>query len=460
MYVIGHLIFLVHEMAHGGAAIALGGYFPFVQIDADGGRSIYIFPSGSASWKEALVLLAGPAANFLISVLAMAFVAAGIRRKPVKLLVIFTGGLAALMLVTGAGLVPPWWPRYKETGEAFYLLGLPSVYQYAIKIFWLLVGLAVLVGFFRLFFQELGAYFQVRSYRDRLMLVTAALGAPAAILIIIFSMVMLYSGYGEGVITIERHSPHIAFLILTYFLLPLLLKTAAPDNKETFKLPRPQFAACLSVALVFGAAQPVVFGNDRINPSGLFLSNKPPEVTVSACNVRVIVGADHRARIQLLMRAFPKEHRFLWQRVKNDEPDDWTYYDGFAEETLPVLLGVDDIRIIRHYSDQEAPFFNGSWDSGARIVEAEFDVMRLPRLQGDQGLRVLRFSDSWKQKGIGYIDFIGVSLEGGYTVGGAGTQPSGVGWPARKSATEVEWENISIDTSPTIAFVGIKPPQK
>ena len=455
LWVIGNSVTFVHEMAHGGTAVALGGYFPFVQIDADGGRSVYLFPAGAASWREAMVLLAGPMANFLIALAALALVAVGIKRPGLRLLTIYTGGVSALLLLNGTGLLPPWWVNYKETGMAFNLLNSPVSYQFIIKSVWLMMTVILVASLFRLFFRELTAFFPSGSYRDRFLLVTSVLGVPFILLIGVLSAVMFSNGYGEGVMTTRRHMPHIIGLVLTYFLLPLVITRAAPpEGRRQFMISRFQLLACLSVGAMLAIGQPIVFGNNRTNPSGLFLGDRPPEVNVSGCNVSVTLDDNFKARVRLLLRPFTREHNFLWERVRNAEPKDWQVYDEFARQSIPGLLGTDHFQITGHYADPEIPFFNAAWSRGARVIEAEADLSDLPK--GTQSVSVLTLTDFWRKRVQGYLDFTELKLEGNLQIVDFKVRPASAHSPTFQSNKLLQWENTDFETSFASGAVGIR----
>jgi hypothetical protein len=457
LYVVGNTVTLIHELGHGLTAVALGGYFPFVQIDAEGGRSVYLFPAGAASWREAMVLLAGPMVNFLIAISALALAVVGVKGRGLRLFVIYVGGVSALLLLNGTGLLPPWWANYKETGVALNLLNAPLSYQYIIKTVWLLMTMGLVACLFRLFFRELATFFPSASYRDRYLMVTSALALPFMVLIATLSAVMLTNGHEEGVITTKRHMPHIIVLILTYFLLPLVISRAAPaDGRTQFRVPRWQFVTCLAVGAIFAVAQPVVFGNNRTKPAGLFLADRPPEVVVSGCNVSLTLTDNYKARVRLLLRPFAQEHNFLWERIKNVEPKDWDFYEQFASENLSTLLGTDHFQITRHYSDPEVPFFNATWTQGARIIEAEADLSDLPKTKGPDSLSVLTLTDFWKKKAQGYIDFTELKLEGNLQIQRFKVRPEGARSPKLQTSNLLQWENTDYATSFMSGSVGIR----
>jgi ABC-type amino acid transport system permease subunit len=457
LYVVGNAVTLVHELGHGFTAVALGGYFPFLQIDAEGGRSVYLFPAGSASWREAMVLLAGPVVNFLVAIAALALAVVGVKGRGLRLFVIYVGGVSALLLLNGTGLLPPWWLNYKETGVALNLLNAPLSYQYIIKTVWLLMTMALVACLFRLFFRELATFLPSASYRDRFLMVTSSLGVPFMVLIATLSVVMLTNGHDEGVITIERHTPHIVVLFLTYFLLPLVINRAVPvEGRTQFRIRQWQFAACLAVGAVFAIAQPVVFGNNRTTPAGLFLYERPPEVIVSSCNVSVTLGDNYRARVRLLLRPFPQEHNFLWERIRNVEPKDWELYEQFASENLSTLLGTDRFQMTGHYSDPEVPFFNATWTHGARIIEAEADLSDLPKTKGPDSVSVLTLTDFWKKRAKGYIDFTELKLEGNLQIQRFKVRPEGARSPKLQTSNLLQWENTDYTSSFLTGAFGIR----
>ena len=456
VYVLGHMLILAHELAHGTAALLLGGYFPFFQIDADGGRSTFFFGPEAAPWRQALALLAGAGANTLISVFALAWVLGGIRNRELRFLAILTGGLSSLSLIVGSGLLPPWWARYKETGEAFTILGLAPVAQVLLKSVWIIIGILLALAFFRLFFRELMQQFPVSNYRSRFLLVTSALALPVMIVMAAMSVIMLSSGYGEGVITLSRHLPHIIFLLLTWALLPAVISSTehAPQLLRV-SVSRRQIALYALVAAAFAIAQPTVFGNDRVNPKGIFLT-RPPEVQVASLNVVVIIHKDRHATVRWLMRPFVSQHDFLWERLKDLEPADWHAYEKFAAENLAPLIGIAAPAEFTHYSDAGARFFDGKWTSGARVVEAETDLSESAFFGEQNSFHVLKIVDFWNERHIGYIDFIEVRADAPMQITGVGVEPQGAAAPTSRSDNLIRWENSSVARTFTRAFVAFK----
>lgn len=447
LYAIGFGLILAHEAAHGLTAAMVGGHFPFLQIDADGGRSIYMFPMGSPAWKEALVLLAGPAANLAISILAMGLVAGGVKSREWRRLIIFTGGLSALLLLFGAGIIPPWWTKYKETGEAIHLLGLSLRHELIIKVILTVVGTAFVFGFFRLLFKDLTDFFPASNYKERFLIVTAAVGFPMMLVMLLLSIVMLQSGYGEGVITTSRHLPHVIGLSLIYLLLPFAVRrTATGVESKPLELSKARPAAYVFCAVLVAVLQVSVFGNSRVNPRGLFLS-KPPEVQISSCNVSLVIGEDQKATVRLMMRPFPKEHEFLWDRVKGSAPDEWHYYEMFARQNLPLLLGTEELDLVGHFADPQVPFFNGAWGKGARVVEARVDLSRSKYFDGQKTPHVLQLVDFWRNQKIGYIDCMEVRVKGDMNITGVAVEPEGAILPANRNDKGVLWEHRNPEES-------------
>lgn len=385
-YVVIFALVSIHELAHGLTAVALGGYFPFMRLGIFSGSAVYLFPSGSSAWKEALVLLAGPLTSLCAALLMMGLVATGIKSRTAKLLALLAGELAALAFVFGTGLLSLWQPDGGggDAGRALALFALPRVYQYLAGAIWLMLGALLAVGFLRLLFRELAGSFPLD-----------------------FS-------------------------------------------------PRQILAVVAAVAVVI-ATQAILLGNAGASrSSGLFLSRKPPEVTVSACNVALTLGDEYRARVRVLMRPYVDRQEFLWERVKNDEPEDWGAYERFVLQKLPLMLGTDEVRIVRRYSDPEAEFFNGTWGRGARVVEAEVNLSSLPYLKESRDVRVLRLVDFWRSEGAGYIDLTKVSTEGGLRIGGFESHPEGTGAPALRTARQLQWENTSFDHSFAVSYIAIR----
>ena len=383
-YVVVYALVSLHELAHGFAAVALGGYFPFVRIGVGGGSAVYLFPADSPAWKEAVVLLAGPLTSLGAALLMLGLVAAGVKSKRGKLLALLVGELAALAFIFGTGLLSLWRPGGGggDAGRALGLLALPRVYQYSAGAIWLLLGALLALSFLRLLFRELSGSFPVTFSPRQLIGVTAA-------------------------------------------------------------------------AVALAAAQPILFGGGARHP-GLFLSRKPPEITVSACNVALTLDDEYRARVRVLMRPFVDRQDFLWQRVKDGEPEDWAPYEHFVLRKLPLMLGTDDVRIVRRYADAEAEFFNGSWGRGARVVEAEVNLSGLPYLGESRDVRVLRVVDFWRSEGAGYIDLTRVRTEGGLRIGGFESHPEGASAPVLRSARQLQWENTSFDHSFAVSYIAIR----
>lgn len=460
LYVVGHSLIAIHEIAHGATAVALGGHYPFVQIDADGGRSLFLMPPDSAPWKEAVALLAGAFSNFLVALIALALISAVPMDWKTRLFVAFVGGLSALLLVTGVGLLPPWWVKYKETGRALELLNLPRIYQVFIKSLWLGSGIAMFAGLFRLFYKEICRFFPAKSYKDRLLIATSTFAIPVLVIGAVLSVVMLSSGATEGVINPRRHYPHLMLLVLTYILLPLVIPSDRHEReKETFIFPRRLFVSLAAVAVGFAIIQPIVFGNSRKNPRGLFLS-RPPEFAVQACNVSITLHEDYKADVRFLMRPFPAEHGFLWKRIRDLEPENWGVYEEFVRDNLPRLLPSlskpQEVHILNRYSDPEARFFNGEWNAGARVIEARIDELQLPPDKGkDKKIRVLSIVDFWRSRRLGYIDHAELKLEGALQVVGLVTRPEGSGSPTSRQNNYLEWKN-TFDNHFLVSFVGIK----
>jgi hypothetical protein len=383
-YVVVYALVSLHELAHGFAAVALGGYFPFVRLGVGGGSAVYLFPADSPAWKEAVVLLAGPLTSLGAALLMLGLVAAGVKSKRGRLLALLVGELAALAFIFGTGLLSLWRPGGGggDAGRALGLLALPRVYQYSAGAIWLLLGALLALSFLRLLFRELSGSFPVTFSPRQLIGVTAA-------------------------------------------------------------------------AVALAAAQPILFGGGA-HHSGLFLSRKPPEIAVSACNVALTLDDEYRARVRVLMRPFVDRQDFLWQRVKDGEPEDWAPYEHFVLRKLPLMLGTDDVRIVRRYADAEAEFFNGSWGRGARVVEAEVNLSGLPYLGESRDVRVLRVVDFWRSEGAGYIDLTRVRTEGGLRIGGFESHPEGASAPVLRSARQLQWENTSFDHSFAVSYIAIR----
>jgi hypothetical protein len=244
-------------------------------------------------------------------------------------------------------------------------------------------------------------------------------------------------------------------LLAACFLRLVYKELAGPSPSPKFS--RGQVLAVTAAAVALAAAQPLLLGRGEAGrPAGLYLSRRPPEVSVSACNVALSIGDEYRARVRVLMRPFVDRQGHLWERVREAEPEDWAPYERFVQQKLPLMLGTEDVRIVRRYADPEAEFFNGSWGRGARVVEAEVNLSGLPFLRDSQEVRVLRVVDFWRSEGAGYIDLTKVSTEGGRRIGGFRSQPEGAGAPAVRSPNQLQWENTSFDHSFAVSHIAIR----
>lgn len=237
--------------------------------------------------------------------------------------------------------------------------------------------------------------------------------------------------------------------------LRLLSKELAGSFPLAFS--RRQMLSVVVAAAVVGAVQTMLLGGvGGGRSSELLLSRKPPEVTVSACNVELTLGDEYRARVRVLLRPFVDRQEVLWERVRRDEPEDWGTYERFVLQKIPLMLGTDEVRIVRRYSDPEAEFFNGTWGRGARVVEAEVNLSSLPYLKESREVRVLRVVDFWRNEGAGYIDLTKVSTEGGLRIGGFESHPEGAIAPVLRTPSQLQWENTSFDHSFAVSYIAIR----
>jgi hypothetical protein len=156
------------------------------------------------------------------------------------------------------------------------------------------------------------------------------------------------------------------------------------------------------------------------------------------------------------MRPFVSQHRFLWEQVSKTEPESWAYYDQFAHENLPLMFGTDSFRIVDRHADSQAPFFNGDWQNGARVIEAELDLSQLPYMQGPKSNRVLKIVDVWRNQGIGYLDFIEIKLEGGLQIYDYKSQPDTAATPVLLSGKHLQWQNPSFEKSFGVSYLAIR----
>ena len=453
-YVVIYTLILIHEMAHGCTALVLGGYFPFVQIGISEGSAVYLFPLGTARWKDVLVLLAGPLSNFLIAVTMMGVVATGIKQRQLRVLAVLMGGLSALGVIAGTGLLFIWRSGSGDIGRALDLMHFSSTLRIVSGGIWLLLAIAMVVSFFRLLFKELADFFPMGTYRSRFLLAVSAIAAPTVTIIGVQSI----SSFNVGdAMNWGRLTVYVMFVVVAASLLPLAMRPAGPGSQQRVFIVSPRLLALLFVAAACCATiQPLVLKNDQDNPSGLFLSRKPPEVTVSACNVRLTIREDYSARAQILMRPFVSQHGFLWEQVKNTEPDSWAYYDQFARESFPLMFGTGNFHIVDRRADTQAPFFNGDWQNGARVIEAEVDLSQLPYMQGPQSNRVLKIVDFWRNQGIGYLDFIEIKLEGSLQIYDYKSQPDSAAVPILLSKKQLQWQNPSFESGFAVSYLAIR----
>lgn len=453
-YVIVYALVFIHEMAHGCAALVLGGHFPFMQVGISKGNAIYIFPMGSLNWKEIVVLVAGPLVNFLIAILILGLVVTGIKNQQKRLLLILVGGLSALGFIAGTGLLYFWKSDSGDVGRALGLLRSMPVYRMAIGAVWLLLGAAMVVSFLQVFFKELARFFPTATYRDRLLLVSSAIAIPA--LIIIGGQTLSALNAGESM-NLPGQLLYAGLLLVVAFLHPLAIRSSSDGlAKQSFIMSPRVIAVFLIAATSLAVIQYEMFDSRNAKSSGLFLSRKPPEITVSACNVRLTIDEDYRARVQMLMRPFVSQQEFLWDRIKNDDPENWEYYERFVQENLPLMLGAYEFRIVNRYAGTQVPFFNGKWDSGARVIEAEVDLSRLPHLKGPQSNRVLKIVDFWRNQGAGYLDFTEIKVGGSLRINDFESHPDSAATPKLYSAKQLQWENSGFEHSFAVSYVAIR----
>jgi hypothetical protein len=196
--------------------------------------------------------------------------------------------------------------------------------------------------------------------------------------------------------------------------------------------------AYAAVAVAAILIQLFVFGPDAQHPRGLFLTADPPEINIAACNVHLRFEPSGRVRVQVLMRPFVSQHRFLWDRVRNSEPKRWQAYDDFVLGGVPHLVPAAACRIVRHRADRSARFYvDGRWEAGARVVEAEADLSAW----GPDPERTIRIVDFWRKQGIGYFDAVEAEMGGALTIGRLRVAPPDSRSPALVSERLVRWEN-------------------
>lgn len=201
------------------------------------------------------------------------------------------------------------------------------------------------------------------------------------------------------------------------------------------------YAAAAAAAVCI---QLFAFGLDAQHPRGLFLTADPPEVTVAACNVHLRFEPGARVRVQVLMRPFVSQHRFLWERVRNSEPKRWETYDDFVRRGVPRLVPAATWRIVERRADRSARFYvDGRWETGARVVEAEAE---LSAWGGDRE-RTVKIVDFWRKQGIGYFDAVEAETGGALTIGRLNVVPRDSRPPAILSERLVRWENSEFQGS-------------
>lgn len=457
LYVVYQSLTFFHELAHGLTAVSLGGYFPFVAVDADGGRSIFYFPLGAQLWKEAIVLLAGPVFNFLVAVIALVIIAVGTKESRARLVWALVGGVSALMVINMTGVFPPWRRNYKETGQALAMLGFPFAFQVTAKCLWLVFNAILIISFFRIIFRQVSYEFPTGTYRQRLALVTSVLIFPCIIIMSFQSIIMLSAGFGEGVINPNRHLPHMILLVVVFLSMPFIISSVKSDKQASFAVNGRQLLGWGIAAIAIASLQPVIFGNDRYNPRGLFLTKQLPEVNIEACNVIVTLDSDDKARVQLRMRPFNQTHNFLWDRANTYDPAEWKYYEEFARKNLRVLLGTDDFEIVGKYADRSLSFFNGAWGPGARVIEAQVPVSSLVKADADSGNQELKLVDFWGVRGMGYIDYAEVNVKNGLRIKNVNIDPSATA-PTRLQADNkrFQWLNTPFSTAPVTARLDLE----
>ncbi len=429
LFIAGQAIVLLHELAHGMTALALGGHFPFFQVTPASGRAIFLFSYGSPGWQDSVVLLAGYTAQILV---ACTLIPITFSKRPLsaaRFWGLFAGIDAAVSVLIGSGVAPPWQSR-GEIGQALAGLGLPSVMQPLWKT-GLAAGALVLAA---VFLGRVASAIDVSGserYLSRLRATSAVWGLPFIVLMAGYSMVTGAWRHGIG-----SGAPPILFALCAVLLTPLWWRpqTPVPGGSPTY-VRHTGWLALAAAAIVIG--QVTVFGLDQQHPRGVFLTRHAPEVTVASCNVFIRIDRES-AHVRMLMRPFVSEHEFLWEPVRNQAPDRWTYYDKFASDNLPRLLEMSRVQQIRRYWSAEMPFYAaGRWTRGARVVE--FDV-RLPGL-ADGPFMDVTVNDFWKQQKAGYLDFVQVELGEGLSFGDLASLPPGARPPAILNDRVARWLN-------------------
>ncbi len=453
-YVVVYCMVFVHEMTHGCTAVALGGYFPSARIGISGGNAVYVFPFGSGAWKEVLVLLAGPLVTLIAAPLMLGLVATGVKNTHLKLLAILVGALSSAGFATASGLFSTGRSAGGDVGRALAMAGLPGIYRGLLGVIWLLLGLALFASFFHLFFRELMQHFPAATYPRRLLLVLSSAYVPALIVIgansIISSAVNGHTGT-----PVKQWVYYLGFIALSSLLVTLAIsfRNFEPAPKP-LTVSRRQVIGLLVAAALAATAHAATNGRAGNTRQGLVLTTRPPEVNVSSCNIILNLNEDLHGQVLVLMRPYEEQHRFLWERIKETGPREWTYYERFVKENLRLMLATD-VRIVAHRADPYAPYFSGKWETGARIVEAEVDLSRIPSLAEGSGGRLLKLVDFWRSKGAGYIDFAEVNVGGRLRISDFKSQPERAGAPSFASGTRLRWENSSFESSFAVAYLAI-----
>ena len=441
LFIARQLVVLVHELSHGLAAVALGGQFQFFQIVFLDGRSIFVFPPDAPPWKEGAALLAGHGVSLALALACLAVARTSRQGSGRALFAAFTGAVAAASVLMGSNIVRPWVIQ-AEIGSGLSLLGLPRSARMAVDLAGLISAVVLTVVFLRRILDAVVVSGGPRTYWSRFAAGVSGLLVPGLALAAVERALTQASGC--EVCTVSAASPlitpyaaiRLACWTAVAFLLPLLIRRdrAAAGTRHGW---RRSVSAYAAMALALAATQIFVFGLDKRDPRGVFLTSQPAEVTVAACNVRVHVTGQDRAHVQFLMRPFVSQHRFLWTRVRQREPVAWGPYDAFVQQSAP--LGATGCTVIRRYVDPEAAFYvAGQWDPGARIVEADCELGPSDR---DPRGRTLVVSDAWRKQQLGHLDMVQVDVAGELILAGVRVEPASARTPAIAADAMVRWEN-------------------
>jgi hypothetical protein len=429
LFAVDFAVVLIHELAHGTVALALGGQFSFFQMFPGSGRSVVILPYGAPAWKQSIILLSGHLAHLLIALVLIPVVWRMASRNRWRFIAALAGVSASINTPIGAGLV-----NNNELNQALSGLEISASLQVLIKTVWLLTELAFAAFFLRRLFAYMDQIEPLDNYWSRLRAVLAVWGLPWLALSIPYALFNHPADLKSNSIGV----PLILIFILL-FALPLLINAklqsgSAPSTPDLSRGVLTYAAMAAALLLVFTFA----FGHDRSHPRGIFLSRHPAEITVAACNVKIHLDRGRNAHVTFLMRPFVSQHSFLWDAVRSQPPDRWDYYEAFVADNLPRLLPVKSWKMAATSSAAESLFYiDGRWSKGSRVIEADVQLSDPGRVALNDTVTV---TDFWKSQRLGNIDLVEVEFGHGLTLAELNMEPRNSQKPAT-SATSVRWLN-------------------